>query len=119
MLTSGKPKRARQRAVLPETFDLRLDQNEIFEIDRANLVLQLRSIQRAIDESAEEMEMVALERVFVKSVSQALTRTSRKLYAIAKDLNGLHRIIERAHLPKERGRSNRKPRRRPRRKRQN
>jgi hypothetical protein len=118
MLTPGKPKRARQRAVLPETFDLRLDQNEIFEIDRANMVLQLRSVQRAIDESAEEMEMVALERVFVNSVSQALTRTSRKLYAIAKDLNGLHRIIERARLPRPE-RSNRKTRARPRRKRRN
>ncbi|MGC2494821.1 hypothetical protein, partial [Candidatus Binatus sp.] len=63
---------------------MRLDQNEIFEIDRAKLVLQLRTIRRAINESAEEMEMVAIERVFVQSVSQALTRTSRKLYAIAK-----------------------------------
>ncbi len=113
MRTPGKPKRARQRAVLPENFDWRLDQNEIFEIDRANLVLQLRAVQRAIDESAEEMEMVALERVFVSSVSQALTRTSRKLYAIAKDLIQLRRIIERARLPRPE-RSHRKSRLRPR-----
>lgn len=118
MLRRGKPKTARQSANLPKTFDLRLDQNEIFEIDRANLVLQLRAVQRAIDESAEEMEMVALERVFVNSVSQALTRTSRKLYAIAKDLTDLHRIIERARLPRPE-RSNRKSRPRPRPKRQN
>jgi len=112
MLRPGKLKTARPRAVLPKTFDLRLNQNEIFEIDRANLVFQLRSVQRAIDESAEEMEMVALERVFVKSVSQALTRTSRKLYAVAKDLKNLLRIVERARLPRPE-RSNRKSRPRP------
>jgi hypothetical protein len=119
MLRPGKTKRARHGTVLPETFDSRFDQHEIFEIDRSNLVLQLRTICRAINESAEEMEMVAVERVFVQSVSQALALTARKFYRVAKDLNGLHRIIERAHLPEERGRSNRKSRRHPRRKRRN
>jgi len=106
MLTRGKPKRDRQGTVLPEAFDLRLDQNDIFEIDRSNLILQLRTIRRAINESAEEMEMVAIERVFVNSVSQAITRVARKLYRVAEDLNGLHRMIERTHLPKQPARSN-------------
>ena len=116
MLRPGKPKTARQDTVLPDTFYSRMDRQNIFEIDRSNLVAQLRIIRRAINESAEEMEMVAIERVFVNSVSQALTRTARKLYQLAEDLNGLHRMIERASLPKEPERSNLEPRQRPRRK---
>jgi hypothetical protein len=84
---------------LPKTLDLQLNQHEIFEIDRCNLVLQLRTIRRAINESAEEMEMVSIERVFVKAVSQALTRTARKLYHVAEDLSDLQRLIERARPP--------------------
>ena len=84
---------------LPKSFDPQMDQHEIFEIDRSNLVLQLRTIRRAINESAEEMEMVAIERVFVKAVSRVLTRTARKLYHVAEDLADLHRLIERARLP--------------------
>src|ERR1700676_4095557 len=99
MLRSGKSHSARQNAVLPQTFDSLISQREIFEIDRSNLVLQLRTIRRAINESAEEMEMVAIERVFDKPVSRALTRSSRKLYRIAEDLGDLHRLIERARLP--------------------
>ena len=106
--------RARQGTVLPETFGLQLDQHDIFEIDRSNLILQLRTILRAINESAEEIEMVAIERVFVKSVSQALTRTARKLYQLAKDLTVLLRIIERANLP-ERSSPESRPRPRPKR----
>src|ERR1700723_3579273 len=106
MLRSGKPKKARQGSVLPETFYSRMDRRDIFEIDRSNVVAQLRVIRRAINEGAEEMEMVAIERVFVDSISQELTRTARKLYQLAEDLSGLHRMIERASLPKEPERSN-------------
>jgi hypothetical protein len=116
MLRPGKPKKARQGTVLPETFYSRMDRHDIFEIDRSNMVAQLRIIRRAINDSAEEMEMVAIERVFVNSVSQELTRTARKLYQLAEDLSGLHRRIERASLPKEPERSNLEPRQRPRRK---
>jgi hypothetical protein len=112
MLRPGKPKIARQGTVLPETFYSRMDRHDIFEIDRSNMVAQLRIIRRAINDSAEEMEMVAIERVFVNSVSQELTRTARKLYQLVEDLSGLHRIIERATLPKEPERSNLKPRQR-------
>ncbi len=88
---------------------LKVDDAEIFEIDRSNLVLHLRTVRRAINESAEDMEMVAIERVFVKSVSQALTRAARKLYRISEDLNALHRMIEQAHPPTSQGRPPRKP----------
>ena len=70
MLRRGKPKTARQRAILPKTFDLRLDRIEIFQIDRANMVLQLRRLRRAIDAGAEEIEMVSAESVFSKSLSR-------------------------------------------------
>ena len=88
---------------------LEADDTEIFEIDRSNLVLQLRTIRRAINESAEEMEMVAIERVFVKSVSQTLARTARKLYRVSEDLNALHRMVEQARPPTAPGRPRRKP----------
>jgi hypothetical protein len=118
MLRPGKAQSARPGIALPETFDLQLDQQEIFEIDRSQLIRELRTLRRAINESAEEMEMVAIERVFVKSVSRALTGAARKLYQVAEDLHGLHRMIERARPPKELERSNPKLRSRPRRKRQ-
>jgi len=95
---------------------LEADDTEIFEIDRSNLVLQLRTIRRAINESAEEMEMVAIERVFVKSVSQTLARTARKLYRVSEDLNALHRMVEQTRPPTAPARSPRKPTMRNRRK---
>jgi hypothetical protein len=113
MLRSGKSQSARQNAVLPQTFDSLISQREIFEIDRSDLVRQLRTVRRAINESAEEMEMVSIEQVFVKRVSQALIRTARKLYRVAEDLNGLQRLIERAHAPGALGGSDPKPRNRP------
>jgi len=109
MLKPGKSRNARQSTVLPKTFDSSFDQNEVFEIDRSNLVLELRTIRRAINETAEEMEMVAVERVFVDSVSRNLTRTARKLYRVSEDLHGLHRMVERARVPKEPEQSNSKP----------
>jgi hypothetical protein len=108
-LTIVVKRNVRRDTDLPKTFDLQLNQQEIFEIDRSNLVLQLRTIRRAINESAEEMEMVAIEQVFVKRVSQALIRTARKLYRGAEDLNDLQRLIERAHPPRPPERSSSKP----------
>jgi hypothetical protein len=72
------------------------------------LVGQARDIR---GETAEEMEMVAIERVFVISISKALARTARELYRVSEDLSGLHRMVERAHLLKEIPGSN--PRSRP------
>jgi hypothetical protein len=94
----------RRDSVLQTTFDPRLDQHEIFEIDRSNLVLHLRTIRRAINESAEEVGMVAIENVFVKSVSRALTRTAQGLYLVAEDLDDLLRLVERARAPESTGR---------------
>jgi hypothetical protein len=94
---------------LPKTLDPQLDQLKIFEIDRSNLILQLRTLRRAIDEAAEEMEMVAIERVFSKSPSGALARGGQKLRLAARDLNRVLRLIERAHIPKAPGRPGPKP----------
>jgi hypothetical protein len=94
---------------LSKTFGPQLDQLEIFEIDRSNLILQLRTLRRAIDEAAEEMEMVAIERVFGKPLSRALTRGGQNLRLAARDLNRVLRLIERAHIPKAPGRPGPKP----------
>jgi len=87
------------------------DDAGIFEIDRSNLVLQLRTLRRTMKEGAEEIDMVAIESVFVKSVSRALTRAANKLYLAAEDLRGLVRLVERAIVPKTAARPelNRKP----------
>lgn len=111
----------RKTATPPKTFDPRLDQlegdaAEVFEIDRSNLVSQLRTLRYAIDEGALEMEMVASERVFGKSVSGALTRGGQKLRLAARDLYRLLRLLERARAPKGPGRPDKKPKPRNRRK---
>jgi hypothetical protein len=94
-------KRNVRLVVVPHrSFDPLWDPREIFEIDRSNVVLQLRTLRRAIDEGAQDMEMVAAERVFTKSLSRTLTRRARKLHLIAKDLNGLLRLVERSHAEK-------------------
>ena len=91
------------------------DDAGIFEIDRSNLVLQLRTLRRTINEGAEEIDMVAIESVFVMAISRALARTAQKLYLVAEDLDGLLRLVERAHAPKSSGRAEpkQKPRNRP------
>ena len=71
-------------AILRNIFDSRLDRAQIFQIDRSNMVLQLRTLRRAIDEAAQEMKMVAAERVFGNSLSRALAREARKLHLIAR-----------------------------------
>jgi deoxyribose-phosphate aldolase len=64
------------------------------------VTLQLRNLRRAVDEGAMEMDMVAAERVFGKSLSDALISNARKLHSIATDLDILLRLVARAHLPK-------------------
>jgi len=117
-------KTVRQSAITPEVFfpslsDIERDVAEIlrknqgsqagkrpdfaltwFEIDRSSMAGQLRNLRRAIEESATEMEMVAAERVFSKSLSRALTRRARTLQRAANDLNHLLRLVARAQIPK-------------------
>jgi hypothetical protein len=99
----------RRPAISPKTANQLLsllegDDTEIFEIDRSNLALQLRTLRRIINEGAEEIDMVAIESVFVKAVSRALTRAARKLYLAAEDLDGLLGLVERANVPNSTGR---------------
>jgi hypothetical protein len=90
------------------------DDAGIFEIDRSNLVLQLLTLRRTINEGAEELDMVAIESVFVKAVSRALARAANKLYLAAEDVGALLRLVERANVPKAAARPDpsRKPRNR-------
>jgi hypothetical protein len=75
------------------------DDAEVFQIDRCNIMLQLRSLKRAINEGAEEMEMVAIERVFDKPLSRTLTRGGQKLRVAARDLTRILRLLEAAQVP--------------------
>ena len=100
MLRPDKDQGVRQSTVLPRILDPDLDRSDVFEIDRSNLVLQLRILLRAMNEGAEEIDMVAIEKVFVESVSRALTRAARRLHLAAEDLHGLLRFVQQAHVPK-------------------
>jgi hypothetical protein len=106
---SISPKTANQLLSLLEG-----DDAELFEIDRYNLILQLHTLRRTINEGAEEIDMVSIESVFVKAVSRALTRAASKLYLAAEDVGALLRLVERANAPKVPGRlePNSKPRNR-------
>lgn len=75
----------------------------IFEFDRSSMLLQLRSLRREIEVGAEEMEMVAAERVFREPLSRALVNEAGKLHVTAKELSILRRLVERAHMPKDPG----------------
>ena len=72
-----------------------------FDFDRATVALELKKLQRAIEEGAKQIDMVAAERVFVKPLSRALVRRARKLHRVARDLKSLLRLIARAHIPME------------------
>jgi len=73
----------------------------VFDFDRATVARELKTLRRAIEEGAKQIDMVAAERVFAKSLSRALTRRARKLHLVARDLERLLRLVARAHIPKE------------------
>jgi hypothetical protein len=70
-----------------------------FEIDRSTVLHQLQNLMRAIERGAEDIEMVAAEGVFDKSLSRALQRGARQLRRTAKDLNALLSSVARASYP--------------------
>lgn len=71
-----------------------------FEIDRSTVARDLKNLRSAIEDGAKQIEMVAAERVFDQSLSQALVQKARELHLVARDLNGLLRLVERARMPK-------------------
>jgi len=71
-----------------------------FEIDRSTVVSELQNLKSAIEEGAKQIEMVAAERVFDQSLSRELVRRARKLQLVARDLNGLLKLVARARMPK-------------------
>jgi len=72
-----------------------------FDFDRATVILELKKLQRTIEEGAEQIDMVAAERVFAKPLSRALFRRARKLHLVARDLESLLRLVARSQIPKE------------------
>ena len=71
-----------------------------FEIDRSTVASELQNLKGVIEEGAKQIEMVAAERVFDQSLSRELVRRARKLQLVARDLNGLLKLVARARMPK-------------------
>ena len=67
-----------------------------FEFDRIAVLRQLDELNGAIDANAKELQMVAAEGVFDKSLSVELLRASRSLQTIAKDVSALRGRVTRA-----------------------
>jgi hypothetical protein len=70
-----------------------------FEIDRSTVAREVQTLKSAIEEGAKQIEMVAAERVFDQSLSRELVRRARKLQLVARDLNGLLKLVARARMP--------------------
>jgi hypothetical protein len=85
------------------------DAVEIFKIDRATIVVKLRTLLHEINETAEEMEMVAVETVFTESLSRVLVRQAKKLRATGRELTSLIPLVRRAHMPGRAAGRSRKP----------
>jgi hypothetical protein len=71
----------------------------IFEADRSAMARELHILRRQIEECAIEIEMVAAEGVFDRSLSRALMRRAQKLRLVARDLTNLLGLVERARVP--------------------
>jgi hypothetical protein len=67
-----------------------------FESDRSAVLRQIDLVQGAIDRNAQELGMVAVEGVFEKPLSDGLSRASRALHAIARELGSLRVLITRS-----------------------
>jgi hypothetical protein len=86
----GRPARSDPSDIGPEL------ERRWFEFDRNAVLRQIEMAQGALDENANELEMVAVEGVFEKSLSDELSRTSRSLYAISQELGALRGLVARA-----------------------
>lgn len=73
----------------------RLERNW-FEFDRKAVLRQIDTLQDAIDQNARELGMVADEGVFEQSLSSELSRASRALQAMRRELKTLRGEVARA-----------------------
>ena len=60
-----------------------------FELDRSAVIGQLSSLRRAIANGAREMEMIAAERIFEKSLAQEIRQKAFALKRVARQLKEL------------------------------
>jgi len=73
-----------------------------FEFDRRTVLSQIDLVHRTIDGNAKELSMVAVEGVFEKSISDELSRTSRSLQTLARQLGVLRaRVATADGYPKD------------------
>jgi hypothetical protein len=82
-----------------------------FEADRNVVVRQLKAVGNAIDETGNEMEMIAVEKVFDPGLSKVLTDEARTLQRMARGLDNLRQEVARARFPETRRSSRRRQRR--------
>lgn len=82
-----------------------------FETDRNVVVRQLRTVAKAIEESAREMKMIGLEQVFDQRLSKVLSGEAQALERIARGLNSLGQKVARARLSETRKSSGTRKRR--------
>jgi hypothetical protein len=67
-----------------------------FDVDRRAVLHQIDSTRATLDGNAKELEMVAAEGLFEKSLSDLLLRTSQALSTIAQELRALRAAVARA-----------------------
>jgi hypothetical protein len=80
---------------MPELYSLQ----SCFEADRSALLQQLEDVGKAVEESATEMAMMAVERVFDRRVSKILASEVRAMNRMARGLKDLRLDVARARLP--------------------
>jgi hypothetical protein len=72
-----------------------------FEFDRTAVLRQIDLVQGAIGGNVGDLEMVAVEGVFEKGLSGALSRTSRALHVIDAELTALRGLVTHtSHYPR-------------------
>ncbi len=67
-----------------------------FEFDRSAVLRQIDLVRHSIDQNAGDLEMVAEERVFDKQLSDELSRASRSLHNMERELGTLRGQVARA-----------------------
>ena len=67
--------------------------------DRRSVLDEIERVRSAIDDSATELKMVAVEGVFEESLSQQLLRTTEEMAVLKRELRTLRNLVTRAGGP--------------------
>lgn len=72
-----------------------------FEADRNVVVRHLKAVGNAIEDGANEIKLIGVEKVFDEHLSKVLTGEARALHRIAQELDELRREVARARFPQK------------------